>query len=75
MRKLRAKDPFEWTRAKLADKFQCSQFFVALVCQASKERKEQQKLVLEKTVARWGRRRRYAREDRAKRRELWGRDE
>lgn len=75
IRRLRSKDPFKWTRAKLAEQFKCSQFFVALVCEASKERKEQQKQVLENTVARWGRRRRYAREDRTKRRELWGRDE
>lgn len=75
IRRLRSKDPFKWTRAKLAEQFKCSQFFVALVCEASKERKEQQKQVLENTVAKWGRRRRYAREDRTKRRELWGRDE
>lgn len=75
IRRLRAEDPFTWTRKKLAEKFDCSQFFVGMVVQASKERKEQQKQILENVKERWGRRRRYAREDRTKRRELWGRDE
>lgn len=46
-----------------------------MVCEASKERKEQQKQILENVKEKWGRRKRYAREDRAKRRELWARDE
>ncbi|SLM37083.1 Ribosomal protein L20, mitochondrial [Lasallia pustulata] len=75
IRKLRGKDPFTWTRATLAEKFNCSPLFVALVCQASEKRKEEQRQVLEDTKAGWGRRRTYAREDRTKRRELWGRDE
>ena len=75
IRRLRTEDPFKWTRAKLAEKFGCSQFFVGMVSEASTERKEQSRQALENTQARWGKRRRYAREDRAKRRELWGRDE
>lgn len=75
IRRLRAEDPSTWTRKKLAEKFDCSRFFVGMVVQASKERKEQQKQILENVKERWGRRRRYAREDRTKRRELWGRDE
>lgn len=75
IRQLRTEDPFTWTRKKLAEKFVCSQFFVGMVCEASKERKEQQKQVLENVKEKWGRRKRYAREDRAKRRELWGKDE
>ena len=64
-----------WTRAKLAERFDCSQFFIGMVCEASKERKEQSRQALENVKARWGKRRQYAREDRAKRRELWGRDQ
>lgn len=75
IRRLRAEDPFRWTRKKLAEKFDCSQFFVGMVVQASKERKEQQIQILKNVKERWGWRRRYAREDRAKRRKLWGRDE
>ena len=75
IRRLRTEDPFTWTRKKLAEKFDCSEFFVGMVCEASKERKEQQKQILENVKEKWGRRKRYAREDRAKRRELWARDE
>ncbi|KAL8950489.1 MAG: hypothetical protein Q9222_003478 [Ikaeria aurantiellina] len=75
IRRLREKDPFTWSRKKLAEKFDCSEFFVAMICEASPERKEQQRKALEDVKARWGTRRRHAREDRQKRRELWGRDE
>ena len=75
IRRLRTEDPFVWTRANLAAKFGCTQFFVGMVCEASKERKEQSRQTLENVKARWGKRRRYAREDRTKRRDSWGRDE
>lgn len=74
IRKLRREDPDVWTRDKLAKKFDCSNLFVGIVCEASPERKEAQKQILEAVKLKWGRRRRVAREDRAKRREIWGRD-
>ncbi|KAL8763086.1 MAG: hypothetical protein Q9184_001046 [Pyrenodesmia sp. 2 TL-2023] len=73
--RLRKEDPFTWTRKKLAQKFNCSEFFVAMICEASPERKAQQQRALDEIKARWGNRRRHAREDRQKRRALWGRDE
>ena len=75
IRMLRSKDPFTWTRKALAEKFACSQFFVGMVCPANEERKEQQRQILENVKEKWGRRKRYAREDRARRRDLWARDE
>lgn len=75
IRRLRTTDPNVWTRTKLAQKFDCSQFFVGMVVQASKEKKEKERQILENVKEKWGRRRRYAREDRKKRRELWERDE
>jgi len=75
IRKLRTEDPFKWTRKTLAEKYDCSQFFVGLICQASVERLEQQRQVLDDIKSKWGQRRRHAREDRTRRRELWGRDE
>ena len=75
IRRLRAEDPFVNTRKKLAERFQCSQLFVGMICEASKERKDQQKQILANAKAKWGRRKKEAREDRAKRRELWGRDD
>lgn len=75
MRRLRAENPTKWTRSRLAEKFECSQFFVGMVCQASKEKLDRDQEELERIKERWGRRRREAREDRTKRREIWGRDE
>jgi len=75
IRRLRTEDPFKWTRTKLAEKFDCSQFFVGMVCPASKEKMDKHDEEIERIKAKWGRRKRYAREDRGKRRELWGRDE
>jgi hypothetical protein len=74
IRRLRTADPHVWTRDKLAKQFKCSSLFVGIICEADQERKEQQMKLVEDVTARWGRRRRTAREDRARRRELWGRD-
>lgn len=75
IRRLRTEDPFKWTRSRLAEKFECSQFFVGMVCPASKEKMDKRDEEIEQIKAKWGRRKRYAREDRGKRRVLWGRDE
>ena len=75
IRQLRAEDPSKWTRIKLANKFECSPFFVGIVCPASKEKLEQDREEIENIKAKWGRRKRYAREDRQKRRQLWGKDQ
>ncbi|EUC41336.1 hypothetical protein COCMIDRAFT_29874 [Bipolaris oryzae ATCC 44560] len=74
MRALRAQDPDTWTRVKLADKFGCSQFFVGLVAKnaAKAERVRQEH---EESRAKWGVRRREAREERGRRKAGWGRDE
>jgi hypothetical protein len=60
-----------WTREKLAKKFNCSNLFVGIVCEASRKRREGQQQILEAVKLKWGRRRRIAREDRVKRRETW----
>ena len=75
IRRLRAEDPWKWTRKVLAEKFGCTEFFVGIVAQASKERMDWSKRLLEQTKERWGKRRTYAREERTKRRETWARDE
>ncbi|KAI9831700.1 MAG: hypothetical protein M1819_004766 [Sarea resinae] len=75
IRRLRTEDPSVWTREALSKKFNCSNLFVGIVCQATKEHKGQQKEILEAVKAKWGRRRREAREDRVRRREAWQRDE
>ncbi|KAL8823402.1 MAG: hypothetical protein Q9191_005887 [Dirinaria sp. TL-2023a] len=74
IRRLRTQDPNKWTQNKLAKQFECAPFFIGMVCRAPKERVERQKAALEQVKEKWGRKRREAREDRQKRRELWGRD-
>jgi len=75
IRRLRTTDPENWTRLKLARKFNCSSLFVGMCCEATKEKIEAEKAKLEALKARWGPKRRMAREDRFKRREAVYRDE
>lgn len=72
IRRLRASDPVKWSRQKLADKFECSQFFVGLVAPAP-EHAQRKADEVEELKKRWGPRRRAAREDRKRRKEMWGR--
>ncbi|KAL2045535.1 hypothetical protein N7G274_001963 [Stereocaulon virgatum] len=74
IRRLRTEDPYTWSRAKLAVMYGCSPFFVGIIAPNEGKRAEEFKKV-EEVKENWGRRRRYAREDRAKRRKMWGRDE
>ncbi|KAL2862909.1 mitochondrial 54S ribosomal protein mL58 [Aspergillus lucknowensis] len=74
IRKLRLSDPMTWSRWKLAKRFNCSPMFIAMACEASPQKKEIQKQVLEAVQSRWGAKRRMAREDRELRKESWGRD-
>ncbi|KAF2125876.1 hypothetical protein P153DRAFT_369878 [Dothidotthia symphoricarpi CBS 119687] len=73
IRQLRAEDPIKWTRVKLAEKFGCSQFFVGMVAKAA-EKAVKVEAEHEAMRRRWGDRRREAREDRQRRKVLWGRD-
>ncbi|KAL4805249.1 mitochondrial ribosomal protein subunit L20-domain-containing protein [Aspergillus unguis] len=74
IRQLRLSDPLTWSRGKLAKRFDCSPLFIAKVCEASPQKKEIQKQVLEAVQSRWGKKRRMAREDRELRKETWNRD-
>lgn len=74
IRTLRSSDPWKWTRKVLAEKYGCTDFFVGMCCQASPERMAWHEQNLEAAKAKWGPRRRAAREERKKRRELWMRD-
>ena len=73
IRQLRKEDPRKWTRVRLAEKFECSQFFISLCCSAP-QIKEQRDRELEAIKQRWGRRKTEAREERQARKALWGRD-
>jgi len=73
IRRLRKEDPRQWTRVRLAEKFECSQFFVSLCCSAPEIKAERDK-ELEEIKKKWGRRKAEAREARQDRKKLWGRD-
>lgn len=73
IRRLRAEDPRQWTRVRLAERFDCSQFFVSLCCSAPEIKQEQDK-ELERIKAKWGRRKRDARDARQERKKRWGMD-
>ncbi|TKA76926.1 hypothetical protein B0A55_03108 [Friedmanniomyces simplex] len=73
IRQLRKEDPRKWTRVRLAEKFECSQFFVSLCCSAPEIKAEQDKQ-LEEIKKRWGRRKTEARDARQERKKLWGQD-
>jgi hypothetical protein len=75
IKRLRSTDPENWTRLKLARRFNCSSHFVSLCCEAKPEKIALEKEKLEMVKARWGPKRRIAREDRTKRREAVYRDE
>ena len=45
-----------------------------MIAEASSEKKAAEQRKLEQVQERWGKRKSYAREDRVKRRELWGKD-
>ena len=74
IRKLRSEDPYKWTRKVLAEKFDCSQFFVGMVAEAPESKKREEIEVLEATKEKWGAKRRTAREDRQRRKESWAMD-
>lgn len=75
MRSLREADPIEWTRSKLAKKFDCSNVFVSFVTEGlAKGKWKQQRQVTDMVKSNWGVRRRTAREDRQLRKERWFRD-
>ena len=79
MRRLRQKDPWQWTRKALAERFQCSQFFAGMVGEHATKEGLRKKNFEEERIKdirdRWGKRKTIAREDRARRKELWYKDQ
>jgi len=75
IRKLRLKDPEVNTARKLAIKFNCSTYFISMVCEAPKEKKQRDEEAQLAKIARYGPKRTKAREDRKRRMELALRDE
>jgi hypothetical protein len=72
--RLKRQDPDEWTNTKLARKFNCSSLFISICLTQcgvdNTKRKLEMKEKLEAVQARWGPRRRKAREEQEKRLKL-----
>lgn len=75
MRRLRTENENFWTRTRLAGHFNCSNLFVGTVCQASDARRRREARQSTLVKKRWGPKRRAARRERYRRKEMWGRDE
>ena len=79
IQRLHASDPETWTNARLSRKFNCSMMFVMICIKNSggtpSQNGERRRAQTEAVKAKWGPRRRMAREDRLKRKELALRDE
>lgn len=73
MRQLRASDPSKWTIDVLAAKYECSTLFVR-ICAKNVEAGVAHRVRREAEMERWGQKKRMAREDRRRRKDLWGRD-
>lgn len=61
IRRLRREDPIKWTRKTLSEKFECSQFFVGLIAEATPEKKQLERDGLETVKRTWGKKRKAAR--------------
>lgn len=73
MQRLRNEDPRTWTIDKLAEKFGTGTFFVRMAAR-NKEAGIAHEERLRETKQQWGKKRKQAKEDRIKRKALWGRD-
>lgn len=75
IQRLRREQPDVWTRLRLAKKYNCSSLYIGIVAEQTPERRAAEEAKFEAVKARWGNKRKSAREDRVKRRGLWLRDE
>jgi len=73
MQALRKQDPKQWTIDRLAEKYGCSTLFVR-ICAKNFEAGKAHFERLDETKKRWGRKKTLARQDRTRRKDLWGRD-
>lgn len=71
IKQLREQDPIKWTRKKLAEKFECSQFYIGIVAPISEERRIELEEEYNQKIERTGWKKRFVRNERARRRELW----
>jgi hypothetical protein len=75
IRRLRVEDPSTWTVRALAEKFNCSPFFIGICTKAGVEHKASVQAEQNKIRAGWGALRKKAREERVRRKEMLYRGE
>ncbi|RIA86793.1 mitochondrial ribosomal protein subunit L20-domain-containing protein [Glomus cerebriforme] len=71
IKQLREQDPIKWTRKKLAEKFECSQFYIGIIAPVSEERRIELEAENIQKIEKMGWKKRFVRNERARRRELW----
>ncbi len=71
IQQLREKDPIKWSRKKLAEKFGCSQLYIGIIAPVSKERRIELQEEINEEIERMGWKKRFIRNERTRRRELW----
>ncbi|ORY06466.1 hypothetical protein K493DRAFT_310579 [Basidiobolus meristosporus CBS 931.73] len=71
IQELRNANPTQWTRKRLAEKFDCSPLYISLVAPCPPERKAILELEKEKKWSRMGYKRQQITINRQRRRELW----
>jgi hypothetical protein len=73
MQALRSENSAYWTIDRLAAKYECSTLFVR-ICATNFEAGKKHFERIEEVKGRWGRKKTLARQDRTRRKALWGRD-
>ncbi|RGB35758.1 mitochondrial ribosomal protein subunit L20-domain-containing protein, partial [Rhizophagus diaphanus] len=70
IKQLREKDPIKWTRKKLAEKFECSQFYIGIIAPVSEERRNELEEEYNQKIEEMGWKKRFIRNERSRRRDL-----
>ncbi|KAA8904293.1 hypothetical protein TRICI_005519 [Trichomonascus ciferrii] len=74
IQRLRKEDPEKWTRKALAEKFNCSEFFISIASTPHPDRQKEMDRRLDVIKSLWNESRYRARRDRERRKQLWLRD-
>ncbi|CAG8441941.1 6492_t:CDS:1 [Ambispora leptoticha] len=71
MQSLRLEDPKKWTRQKLAEKYNCSAFYVGIVAPTTEKEKQRIARRLQHRINKFSEKRKYFMKIREERRKLW----
>ncbi|CAG8433549.1 6738_t:CDS:1 [Ambispora gerdemannii] len=71
MQKLRLEHPKKWTRQRLAEKYNCSAFYVGIVAPTTEEERQRIERRIQHRINRFSEKRKYFMKIREERRKLW----